>query len=155
MKLISCLFALHLLLCSSFCSASSSNDISEKQQHGQKGIKPITHSTDTLGGVYPLVGLDHTSPYYLDTDSCIYSISGGTATLECIVYGIGQNEKIYMLTHVFDTYKQNGKRKIFLKKVIAETGHNITDNRLKWDNGFANYLFWQAADYSGLSIDLD
>ena len=144
---------LFLIPCS--CHGSGSNDISDKTQHGPKGIKPVTYSQESLGDIYPLVGFDHTSPYYLDTDSCVYSVSGGTATLECIIYGIANDGHIYLLTHVFDTYKLDGKRKIILKKVIAETGHDITDNRLKWDNGFANHLFWQAAECSGLATDLD
>lgn len=155
MRFISCLLAAWLLLWANLCFASGSNDITLKDQHGKKGIVPITSQKETLGGVYPLVGTDHTSPYYLDTDSCVYDISGGTATLECIIYGVGADGEIYMLTHVFDTYKLEGKRKIILKKVIAQTGHDITENRLKWDNGFAKHLFWKAAEYSGLAVDLD
>ena len=155
MRLISCLIAAWLLLCANLCIASGSNDITMKDQHGKKGIIPITDQTETLGDVYPLVGIDHTSPYYLDTDSCVYDISGGTATLECIIYGFSADGEIYMLTHVFDTYKLDGKRIIILKKVIAQTGHDITKNRLKWDNGFAKQLFWKAAEYSGLAVDLN
>ena len=150
-----CLSAAAILCLLTGSAQAAENDISAKNyMEGRGGIVPVNDPTRTLLG-YPIVGAYKNTAYYLDTESCVFTIEDGRATLLCIVYGAGSGGVNYSLSHEFSTYKKDGQRKIFLQNVTAETGHDITQNRYEHDNGFAKNLFWQAAKACGLAIDLD
>ena len=115
-----------------------------------------------LYDVYPMVGADEASAYYLDTSSCTYSIDGNKAYPSCLVYatsgGVGADGGPAKLTqHVitFETFKnRNGKRIIRLQSEIVRDKDIAVDAR-RYDDGFLWSLFWTVAGESGLRNSLD
>lgn len=115
-----------------------------------------------LYDIYPMVGADEASVYYLDTSSCTYYIDGDKAYPSCLVYATGGGAapdggpaRLTQDIITFETYKnKHGKRIIKLQSEI--TGNkDVSAAARRYDAGFLSQLFWIVAEESGLDDNLD
>ena len=115
-----------------------------------------------LYDIYPMVGADEVSVYYLDTSSCTYYIDGNKAYPSCLVYATaggaapdGGPGKLIEHVITFRTYKNHdGQRVIGLESEMVR-GKDISASARKYDEGFLVHLFWRVARESGLADSLD
>lgn len=129
----------------------------------QAATVPASEVADSspLYGAYPCVGGNEATMFYLDPSSCYATTDGNVATLSAMFYGTsggaapdGGPAKLTPYVATFETYKQYGNRKIFLKRVTRD-GRDSTYWFIHDDAGFLNSLFWAIAGYSGMRQSLD
>lgn len=104
----------------------------------------------SLNGVYPCVGCDDHSLYYLDPSSCYIVTDGNTATLGALIYGAtrsanddGTPEEIVPYTVTYKTWTEGGERIIHVDSIFLADGTRME----AWPDSaeFFYELFWKVA----------
>jgi len=125
--------------------------------------------SDILYDKYPLLGGGDSDIYYLDPTSCNRTVKDNRTFVGAIVHNIaggvnpdGTPEFYSVLVFKFETFFENGDRKIILDEIILQSketypqkksvlNEDITDDFMKYDDGLAYHIFqraWGVTEFS-------